>query len=44
MQLLKETEKSEPQCALSCSIGGYNHKLNYSVKTIPNIANLSTRR
>ena len=32
--------KIEPQCALSCFISGYKHKLNYYMMSVPNISNL----
>ena len=32
--------KIKPQCALSYFISGYNHKLNYYMRMVPNISNL----
>ena len=40
VKLLSEIAKIEPQCALSCFISGYKHKLNYYMRTVPNISNL----
>ena len=40
IKLLSEIAKTEPQCALSCFISGHKHKLNYDMRTIPNILNL----
>ena len=40
VKLLCEIAKIEPQCALSCFISGYKHKLNYYMTTVPNISNL----
>ena len=40
VKLLSEIAKIKPQCALSCFISGYKHKLNYYVRTVPNILNL----
>ena len=30
----------KPQCTLSYFISGYNHKLNYYIRMVPNISNL----
>ena len=43
IQLLSEIGKFEPQFALSCFISGCKHKLNYYMRTIPNIARLLKR-
>ena len=43
IQLLSEIGKIEPQCALSCFTSGYKHKLNYCMRTIPNVAKLLKR-
>ena len=40
IQLLHDIGKTKPQSALSCFIGRYKLKLNYCVRTIPNIENL----
>ena len=40
MQLLNKIGRTEPQCALNCFIGICKHKLNYYMKTMPNIGNL----
>ena len=40
VKLLSEIVKIEPQCALSCFISGYKYKLNYYMRTVPNISNL----
>ena len=40
VKLLSEIAKIEPQCALSCFISGYKHKLNCYMRTVPNISNL----
>ena len=40
VKLLSEIAKIERQCALSCFISGHKHKLNYDMRTIPNILNL----
>ena len=40
VKLISEIAKIEPQCALSCFISGYKHKLNYYMRTVPNISNL----
>ena len=40
VKLLSEIAKIEPQCALSCFISGYKHKLNYYMRTILNVSNL----
>ena len=39
VKLLSEIAKIEPQCALSCFISGYKHKLNYYMRTVLNISN-----
>ena len=40
VKFLREIAKIEPQCALSCFISGYKHKLNYYMMSEPNISNL----
>ena len=40
VKLLSEIAKTEPQCALSCFIGGYTHKLNDYMRMVLNISNL----
>ena len=40
VKLLSGIAKIEPQCALSSFISGYKHKLNYFMRTVPNISNL----
>ena len=40
VKLLREISKIELQFALSCFISGYKHKLNYYMRTVPNISNL----
>ena len=38
VKLLSEIAKIEPQCTLICFISRYKHKLNYYVRTVPNIS------
>ena len=40
VKLLSEIAKTEPQCALSCFIGVYTHKLNDYMRMVLNISNL----
>ena len=40
VKLLSKIAKIEPQCALSCFISGCKHKLNYYMRTVPNISHL----
>ena len=40
VKLLSEIAKIKPQCALSCFMSGYEHKLNCYVRTVPDISNL----
>ena len=40
VKFIREIAKIEPQCALSCFISGYKHKLNYYMMSEPNISNL----
>ena len=37
---LSKIGKIESQCALVCFISGYEHKLNYYMRTVPNISHL----
>ena len=39
-QKLLKRIKIKPQCTLSYFISGYNHKLNYYIRMVPNISNL----
>ena len=43
IKLLSEIAEIEPQCALSCFISVCKLKLNYYVRTDPNISNLLRR-
>ena len=40
IKLLSEIAKIEPQCALSRFVSRYKHKLNYYMRTVPDISNL----
>ena len=40
VKLLSEIAKIEPQCALSRFMSRYKHKLNYYMRTVPDISNL----
>ena len=43
LQMLCEIAKLEPQAAYSCFVSGYKHKLNYLMRTIPDVSHLLKR-
>ena len=43
LSLLSEIAKIQPQAAYSCFVSGYKHKMNYVMRTIPNIGHLMER-
>jgi len=40
IKALSQIAKIEPQAAFSCFVSGYKHKLNHSMRTIPNISEI----